>query len=65
MIGRVGGMQELNLQRGEKGCIYYRTIVHEFMHAVGFYHQHAATERDHYVDIQWSNVQDGKMYCFE
>ena len=27
------------------------------MHAVGFFHQHSATERDDFVKIHWENIQ--------
>lgn len=64
-MGRLGGMQQLNLQLGDPGvgCFRNGTIVHEFLHAAGFYHQQSATERDDYVDIIWENIQPGKAKC--
>lgn len=58
-VGRLGGRQQLNLQLG--GCIWDDIIIHEFLHAAGFYHQQSATERDDYVTIMWENITPG-MY---
>ncbi|XP_022907480.1 zinc metalloproteinase nas-13-like [Onthophagus taurus] len=60
-VGRRGNRQTLNLQRGKlgEGCFRTGTIVHEFLHAAGFYHQQSATERDDYVEIVWENIQSG------
>jgi len=61
-VGRLGGGQGLNLQAN--GCMYPGIIVHEFMHALGFYHQHSATERDDYVYIMWENIEAGREDAF-
>jgi len=55
------GEQQLNLQPFdlELGCFRLYTIVHEFMHAVGFFHMQSATERDEYVEIVWDKIQTG------
>lgn len=50
----MGGRQELNLQRN--GCLWYGKIIHQFVHAIGFYHQEQATERDDWVHILWKNI---------
>ncbi|GLH05554.1 Metalloendopeptidase, partial [Gryllus bimaculatus] len=51
--------QQLNLQDNQWGtCLISGTVVHEFLHAFGFYHQQSATERDDYVQILWDNIQD-------
>jgi hypothetical protein len=62
-VGRLGGRQDLNLQPG--GCMRVGTIVHEFLHALGFYHQQSATERDDYVTIMWENIEDGHEHNFD
>ncbi|KAF5271849.1 hypothetical protein FQA39_LY07989 [Lamprigera yunnana] len=62
-VGRVGGKQILNLDKD--GCVWYSIIVHEFLHAIGFYHQQSATERDDYVTINWENIEEGKAYNFD
>ncbi|KFB53863.1 AGAP010764-PA-like protein [Anopheles sinensis] len=65
-VGRRGGAQNLNLQPYplEQGCFRSATIVHEFIHALGFYHQQSASDRDEYVDIIWENIEDGKEHNF-
>lgn len=55
------GAQQLNLQlyEPEDGCFRIGTIIHEFLHSLGFYHMHSATERDEFVRIAWENIQVG------
>ncbi|KAI4458354.1 discoidin cub egf laminin and zinc metalloprotease domain containing [Holotrichia oblita] len=61
-VGRLGGRQQLNLQLN--GCIWDDIIIHEFLHAAGFYHQQSATERDNYVTIMWENITPGTEHNF-
>lgn len=65
-VGRRGGQQTLNLQPYalEVGCFRLYTIVHEFLHAIGFYHMQSATERDEYVEIVWDKIQSGTANNF-
>jgi Astacin (Peptidase family M12A) len=49
----------------EVGCFRLYTIVHEFIHALGFFHQQAATERDEYVKIVWDKIEAGTKFNFE
>jgi len=51
--------QQLNLQRN--GCIWHGTIIHELLHALGFWHMQSATDRDKYVIIHWNNIEPGKV----
>lgn len=65
-VGRRGSVQTLNLtpNNPESGCFRLYTIVHEFMHAIGFYHMQSATERDEFVQIVWENIEAGKEHNF-
>lgn len=60
-MGRAGGAQQLNLQPNEigKGCFKPGTILHEFLHAMGFYHQQSASDRDDFVEIVTENIEKG------
>lgn len=39
--------------------------MHEFMHALGFYHMQSTYDRDDYVTIVWENIQPGLAYNFD
>ncbi|XP_023230405.1 zinc metalloproteinase nas-6-like [Centruroides sculpturatus] len=54
-VGRVKGEQHLSL--GEK-CKYVGTIVHEIVHALGFYHEQNRSDRDDHLIIYWKNIED-------
>ncbi|XP_076645433.1 seminal metalloprotease 1 [Halictus rubicundus] len=62
LVGRHDRGQELNLQ--SPGCVRHGVIVHELMHALGFYHQQSAADRDQWVKINWTNVKPGKEHNF-
>ncbi|XP_055353905.1 zinc metalloproteinase nas-4-like [Paramacrobiotus metropolitanus] len=62
-VGRLGrGAQQLNLQ--SPGCMSRGTILHEILHAVGFWHEQSRPDRDRFVTINEDNVEDGKMNNF-
>ena len=48
-VGRIGGGQEITL--GPR-CYDKSTIIHELMHALGFYHEHSWRESRDYVTIR-------------
>nr|XP_012227708.1 PREDICTED: astacin [Linepithema humile] len=62
LVGRHGHGQVLNLQN--PGCVHHGVVVHEFMHALGFYHQQSAANRDEWVTIHWDNIKPGKEHNF-
>ena len=59
MVGRIRGRQQLSLGNG---CVYTGTIIHEFLHAIGFYHEQSRPDRDQYVRVIRENIQGGILY---
>ncbi|XP_071519339.1 astacin-like isoform X1 [Panulirus ornatus] len=62
-VGMLGGMQQVSLST--YGCIYHGTIIHELMHAIGFYHEHNRNDRDNYVVINYQNIDPSMAYNFD
>lgn len=51
-LGMVGGRQTITLaDRCSTG-----SIIHEFGHAMGLFHEQTRPDRDSYVQIQWANI---------
>uniref|UniRef100_A0A8C3TQY1 Meprin A subunit n=1 Tax=Catharus ustulatus TaxID=91951 RepID=A0A8C3TQY1_CATUS len=61
----VGNMQ-MGLQQLSIGtnCDRIGTIEHEFLHALGFWHEQSRSDRDDYVTIVWDRIQSGKEHNF-
>ncbi|XP_067672531.1 seminal metalloprotease 1-like isoform X1 [Haliotis asinina] len=47
------------------GCGRIGTIMHETMHALGFWHEQSRPDRDSYVTIDFSNIQRGHEHNFD
>lgn len=54
--------QQLNLS---PGCLKKGTIIHETLHALGFFHQQSASNRDDYIKINFNNVKAGTENNFD
>ncbi|KAF5303834.1 hypothetical protein FQR65_LT08091 [Abscondita terminalis] len=52
-VGKTGGKQILNLATT---CVVHGIVIHEFVHALGFYHQQSDSTRDDFVTIHLENV---------
>ncbi|GMT24891.1 hypothetical protein PFISCL1PPCAC_16188, partial [Pristionchus fissidentatus] len=61
-VGRTGGKQEISLGRG---CLFHEIVVHELMHAVGFWHEHSRADRDDHIKIVWENILPGMKSQFD
>ncbi|XP_066916197.1 hatching enzyme 1.2-like [Clytia hemisphaerica] len=61
LVGRTGRQQDLSLGNG---CVYTGTIIHEFLHAIGFYHEQSRPDRDSYIRINWGDIQSGREHNF-
>jgi len=59
MVGR--GVQWISLGNG---CHFVGTVIHEMLHAIGFDHEQNRPDRDNYLTIDWSNIQDGLAFAF-
>ncbi|CAH1794605.1 unnamed protein product [Owenia fusiformis] len=52
-VGNIGGPQVLNLG---PGCCSLGTVIHEFMHAIGFEHEHTRDDREDYITVHFNNI---------
>ncbi|CAG7725913.1 unnamed protein product, partial [Allacma fusca] len=62
-VGKRGGEQTVTLSR--EGCLKHGVVIHELVHAIGFWHEQSRTDRDKYVDIIWKNIQPDKYNNFK
>ncbi|XP_014103289.2 seminal metalloprotease 1 [Bactrocera oleae] len=65
-VGWQNGVRSYNLQMNalDAGCFRLGTIVHEFLHTLGFYHMQSAANRDDYVRIATENIRAGTEQNF-
>ncbi|GIY56830.1 meprin A subunit beta [Caerostris extrusa] len=60
--GSHGGEQKLSLANA---CDQVGIVIHEFMHALGFWHEQSRIDRDKYVTIRWDNILPGTENNFQ
>eukprot|EP00794_Sanderia_malayensis_P016218 gene16218-17851_t len=46
-------------------CFSEGIIIHEILHALGFFHEQSRPDRDSFVTINYENIQDGQSYNFQ
>ncbi|XP_075997666.1 meprin A subunit beta [Genypterus blacodes] len=56
------GKQRLSIGRN---CDRLGTVEHEFLHALGFWHEQSRSDRDDYVNIMWDQIEPGKEHNFK
>ena len=65
-VGReyyVPGAQEVSIG---PGCNSKGIILHEIMHALGFWHEQSRTDRDNFLSVLWENIKPGRnLWCIE
>ncbi|XP_048582034.1 protein SpAN-like [Nematostella vectensis] len=61
-INAVEGYQDLSIGLG---CESKGVVMHEMMHALGFWHEQSRTDRDQYVEIMWENILPDKDNNFQ
>lgn len=59
-VGRIGGAQEVRIFNWNFRYI----MVHELMHALGFFHEQSAVDRDQFVTILVDNIQPNALNNF-
>ena len=50
-LGRIGGGQGIQVGGCGKG-----SVIHEILHAAGFYHEQSRGDRDEHITIMWDNI---------
>ncbi|XP_054452036.1 meprin A subunit beta-like [Anoplopoma fimbria] len=60
------GNRQVGKQRLSIGsnCDRIATIEHEFLHALGFWHEQSRADRNDYVNIMWDRISEGKEHNF-
>ncbi|CAF0796238.1 unnamed protein product [Adineta steineri] len=62
-VGRQGGRQFVKMYAPI--CMSVGQYVHELGHAIGFGHEHQRPDRDHYIRINWANIDPQFYYAFD
>lgn len=60
-VGDDGVGQDLSIGAG---CDTKAVVVHELLHALGFYHEQSRSDRDDYVKIWWDQIEEGEAELF-
>lgn len=66
-VGYLEKVRRMNLQMHalDQGCFRIGSILHEFLHTLGFFHQQSASDRDDYIKIIEENIEPGMEMNFQ
>jgi len=59
-VGHIGGPQQIQLADCSRG-----SVVHEILHAAGFFHEQSRDDRDDHVTIMWDEIVPDFKWNFE
>jgi len=57
-VGAIKQKQQISLGYG---CWYKGTVIHEILHALGFWHEQSRPDRDNHVRIRTENIEESKI----
>lgn len=63
-VGMIGGRQYIELVQGS-GNVDPSSALHEMGHALGMYHEQSRTDRDNFININWTNIKPGVELNFQ
>ncbi|GLH16112.1 Seminal metalloprotease 1, partial [Gryllus bimaculatus] len=63
-VGYVPIGRPIDLYLGQPGCQRRGTVQHEFLHTLGFWHEHTRPDRDQHVTVHWANIKPGLEFNF-
>ena len=46
-------------------CMQKSTIQHEFLHALGFFHEQARPDRDDHIKVNWKNINPDNKHNYK
>lgn len=62
-VGKQVALGPQNLSLGP-GCLVNAIVAHEFLHALGFWHEQSRPDRDEHITVMYDNIEDGRENNF-